>query len=163
MTDLPIDSGMSLDEREAAVAAREQRMAAREAAKRGPDRARAARTARRRRALPVYITMATLFVGTFGFLSVRMAQGQDPAFAPKTAQVAAAPRRVIVRRVIVTKRITVIKPAAAAASGAGTAAVSAPASSGYSAPVQQTQAPVYTAPAPVYTAPAPAPAVTKTS
>ena len=164
MTDLPIDSGMSLDEREAAVAAREQRMAAREAAKRGPDRARAAKTARRRRALPVYITMATLFIGMFGFLSVRMAQGQDPAFAPKTAQVAAAPRRVIVRRVVVTRRITVIKPAAAAApSGAGTAAVSAPASSGYSAPVQQTQAPVYTAPAPVYTAPAPAPAATKTS
>lgn len=160
MTDLPITSGMSLDEREAAVTAREQRVAAREAAKRGPDRARAAKTARRRRALPVYVTMATLFIGMFGFLSVRMAQGQDPAFAPKAAQVAAVPRRVIVRRVVVTRRITVIKPAAVATPSG---AVSAPASSGSAAPVQQTQAPVYSAPTPVYTAPAPAPAATKTS
>ena len=124
----------------------------------------ARKTSRRQRALPVYITMATLFVGMFGFLSARVAQGQDPALsAPKTAQVAAAPRKVIVRRVIVTRHVTVIKPAAAAAAGPGTTAVSAPASNGYTAPVQQTQAPAYIAPAPVYTAPAPAPAATKTS
>ncbi len=123
----------------------------------------ARKASRRQRALPVYITTATLFVGMFGFLSVRVAQGQDPALgAPTTAQVAAAPRAVIVRRVIVTRHVTVIKPAPAATPGPGTAAVSAPASSGYSAPAQ-TQAPAYTAPAPVYTAPAPAPAATKTS
>ena len=54
--------------------------------------------------------MAGLFVGLFGFLAIRVAQGQDPALQPHPTQVAAV-RPVIVRRVVVTRHVTVYRPA----------------------------------------------------
>ena len=99
---------------------------------------------------------------SFGFLGVRMAQGQDPALgARKRTPLAVAPHKVLVRKVIVTKRITVIKPAPAphrpprAAGHAAPSQARRPAPS-YAAPAQ-TSAP---APAP---RPAPAPVATATS
>ena len=48
------------------------------------------RRSRARNAISVYVTTAALFVTVGGFLGVRMAQGQDPALGPQTAQVAGA-------------------------------------------------------------------------
>ncbi len=48
------------------------------------------RRSRARNALSVYVTTAALFVTVGGFLGVRMAQGQDPALGPQTAQVLSA-------------------------------------------------------------------------
>ncbi len=114
-----------------------------------------------RSAITTYLASAILFVGFLGFLGARVAQGQDPALGPKKQPVAQVvqPRRVLVRKVIVTKRIVVIKPAAPSAAAGGTAVqASAPVSSGQS----------YTPPAQTYTpapaaAPAPAPAPVQSS
>ena len=109
--------------------------------------------------MPIYATAAALFIAMTVFLGVRVADGRDPALgAKKTAQVV-LPRRVVVRKVIITKRITVIKPAPVQ-STPGTVQASAPvqSSGGSSAP-----APVYTpVPAPVYSPP-PAPVQSSTS
>lgn len=48
------------------------------------------RRSRARNALSVYATTAALFVTVGGFLGLRMAQGQDPALGPQTAQISAA-------------------------------------------------------------------------
>ena len=117
-----------------------------------------------RSAIATYLATTLLFVGFLGFLGVRVAQGQDPALGPKKKAVAQAvqPRRVLVRKVIVTKRIVVIKPAAQAAGTGGSAVqASAPTSSGQSYAPAQTYTPApAAAPAP---APAPAPVQSSTS
>ena len=121
----------------------------------------ARQASRRQRALPVYLAMATIFVGMFGSLAVRVAQGRDPALGAPTIARVAAPRQVIVRRVFVTRRITVLEPAAPPAPGGATVA-SAPAAGGSGTPMQQP--PPTSAPAPVSAQPpAPAPAATRTS
>ncbi|HEY5144044.1 MAG TPA: hypothetical protein VII98_11130 [Solirubrobacteraceae bacterium] len=109
--------------------------------------------------LPIYLTAALLFVAMTAFLGARVADGRDPALGgKKTAQVV-LPKRVLVRKVIITKRITVIKPAPVQ-STPGTVQASAPVQSGGGTSVS---APVYApAPAPVY-APAPAPVQSATS
>lgn len=113
--------------------------------------------------IPVFATMAVLFLGLFGLLGVRMAQGQDPSLGPKKQVAAVQPHKVLVRKVVITKKITIIKPAKTAApivSGGQNYTASAPATStpapSYTPPVQ-TSTP---APAP---APAPAPVATATS
>ena len=117
--------------------------------------------------VPVFATMGLLFLGLFGLLGVRMAQGQDPALGPKKQVAAVKPHKVLIRKVVITKKITIIKPpktvTPVAVSGqsytASTPAASAPAQA-YSAPAQTyTPAPA-AAPAP---APAPAPVATATS
>ena len=122
-------------------------------------RAQIARS-KRRSSMAVYAVSAALFATVAGALGVQMAQGQDPAIGPKKAQVATVqPRKVLVRKVVVTRRIVVIEPAPSAtppaSSPSGQASAPAPASS---APAQ-TAAP---APAPAPT-PAPAPVATATS
>ncbi len=112
------------------------------------------------RVLPIYLATAAVFVAVLGFLGIRVAEGRDPALGVKKVAAVVQPRRIVVRRVVITKRITVIKPAPAQSTPANVQ-VSAPVQSGGgSAP-----APVYTpapAPAPVYT-PAPAPVQSSTS
>jgi hypothetical protein len=118
--------------------------------------------------MTVYATTAALFTLVAGSLGVRMAQGQDPSLGAKQQVAAVQPHKVLVRKVVITRRITVVKPPKAAAQQAtsGLASTSAPAPSSsapaqsYSAPAQ-TSAPTPTpAPAP---APAPAPVATATS
>jgi hypothetical protein len=100
-----------------------------------------------------------IFVTVLVLLAWQVRSGRDPALgAAKTARVAPAPRRVlvktVVRRVIVTKVVQTDDGPVLVASTAP-----APASSGTT--VQSAPAVVYSAPAP---APAPAaPVVTKTS
>jgi hypothetical protein len=100
-----------------------------------------------------------IFVTVLVLLAWQVRSGRDPALgAAKTARVAPAPRRVlvkkVVRRVIVTKVVQTDGGPVLVASTAP-----APASSGTT--VQSAPAVVYSAPAP---APAPAaPVVTKTS
>jgi hypothetical protein len=111
--------------------------------------------------------MGLLFLGLFGLLGVRMAHGQDPALGPKKQVAAVKPHKVLVRKVVITKKITIIKPPKT---------VTPTASSGQnytaSTPAASASAPAYTAPAQTYTpapaaapapAPAPAPVATATS
>lgn len=122
------------------------------------ERTTTRRPARRKpRALPVYLTSAALFVGMFGFLGVRVADGQDPVLGTgkQWAAAPAVPHKVVVRRVVVTKRIVIVKrdrPATGASGGAQLAS---------SAPVTQSSTPAYSAPA--YTPPAAAPAPVQSS
>jgi hypothetical protein len=106
-----------------------------------------------RSALAVYATCAALFLLVTGFLGVRVAQGQDPSLgAANPAQLAQAQaqpaRRVLVRKVIVTRHVTVIRAASPGSGG------------GANAPVRSSAPVVTAAPAP---APAPAPVRTATS
>lgn len=121
--------------------------------------ARPARSTRKPSPVPVFLATATLFAGVMGFLGVQMAAGQDPALGtmkPKTAAVQPA-RRILVRKVIVTRHVTVVE--------AGTAATS-PSGGGEPAPAQKSTAPAQTYAPPVRTStppPAPAPVVTASS
>lgn len=119
------------------------------------------RASRKPGSLPVYAASAALFLGTFGFLGVRMAGGQDPALGTNQPQVAQAQqRRVLVRKVLVTRHVTVIRPAAQAAPATVPAQASVPASA---APPTATPSPARaSAPAPT-PSPAPAPVQTSTS
>ena len=57
-----------------------------------------------------------------------MAQGQDPAIGAGPAKVAQVqPRKVLVRKVVVTKRIVVVKPAQPSAAAPASGQASAPA------------------------------------
>lgn len=115
-----------------------------------------------------------LFLALLVLLAWQVRAGKDPALSAQqpTAQVAATPRRVLVRRVIrkvIDDKVILIHPAPVAAQVASaptssaasgyTSAPSAPASATYSAPTYSAPAPA-AAPAP---APAPAPVVTRTS
>lgn len=121
------------------------------------DRRAQLKRSKRRTSLAVYGVSAALFATVAGGLGVQMANGQDPAVGAKATQVAKVqPRRVLVRKVVVTKRIVVVKPAPVAASS-GPAYASAP------APSQTYSAPAQTYSAPAAPAPAPAPVATATS
>lgn len=95
---------------------------------------------------------AVLFAGILGLLGVRTVQGHDPAIGAgqgaATSAKAGPPR--VVRRIIVTRRVIIVRPAPRVAASQGSPAVAAA-----PAPVGPASAPT---PAPVQSAPAPAPA-----
>lgn len=103
------------------------------------DRRAGLQRSRRRTLLAVYASAAAAFAIAAGWLGLAMAQGRDPALGPatRTASASAQERRVLVRRIVTTRRIRVA-PTVASASA------------------------VRSAPAPV-PAPAPAPVQTSTS
>lgn len=106
-------------------------------------------TARRSLTPHVGVAAAALFVVLVLFLGARMAQGRDPALgAGKPAQPVA--RRILVRKVVVTRHITTIRPHSAAPPAAASPAPVV---------VQVPQVQV----APSQPAPAPAPVQTATS
>lgn len=131
----------------------------------------------RPRVARVYAASATVFVAAAGGLGWQMAQGHDPALgltkaSASASKPAAAPRRVLIRRIEQTTVITRLLPPKTTPA---TAAAGTPVSSGAGTPVAAAT-PVAVrsaaAPAPVRAAaPAPAPAppppppapVTKTS
>jgi hypothetical protein len=118
-------------------------------------------------AFPVIAASLGLFLAITALLAFQMRAGADPALGKGEPQVQAAatpaaPRRVLIRRVIVTRIVEHRRrrddgaPAPGAAAAPATA--SAPAPSAPSAP-----APAPAAPAPAPAAPAPAPLITRSS
>jgi hypothetical protein len=109
---------------------------------------------RRATAFPVAATALAVFLAVLALLAANVRAGRDPALGPgQVAQTPVPARRVIVRRVIVT-RVVGDPPASPARA-------SAPAPAPAPAPTAAPPAPVRTAaPAP---APAPAPVVTRAS
>ena len=104
--------------------------------------------------MPIAMAALVAFGGTFGYLAVRMQEGQDPALA-KVTPAKPTPRRVLIRR-IERKKVVVRVIPAPSDSGSG----SSSAASATSVPPAQSAPPVQAAPAP---APPPPPVVTKTS
>lgn len=130
----------------------------------------AAMTDRRRtpRVGAIYGTAAALFVAAAAGLGWQMADGRDPALgAARASFAAAAPRRVLIRRIertIVVTRLLPPKPvtpAPGASSAPAIATANAPSSAAGGAPAAAPP-PVVAAPAPAPPPPPPAP-VTKTS
>ena len=96
---------------------------------------------------------AALFLGSLGFLSYQLSQGNDPALGASVASVQKPKRPVVVKRRIIKRRVvTTVVPAP-------TAVVSTPVS-GSSTPTSTYSAPTTVAAAP---APAPAPVVSASS
>ena len=115
---------------------------------------------------PVIAGSAGLFFAVVALLGFQMRAGADPALGKGkpvvVAQATPAPRKVLVRRVVVT-RIVEHRPrrGAATAAGGGTGAGASPgggASSGGGGAASAPSAPSQSAPAPAPAAPAPAPA-----
>ncbi len=123
--------------------------------------------------LPIFLVFTALFTVVACLLGVQVAQGKDPVLGE--AKIVRPQRKVLVRKVVVVKKVTMIvnAPTAAGATGPGAVAAgtagssyvsggggggggsySAPSQS-YSAPSQTYSAPVQSAPAPVQSAPAP--------
>ncbi|MEI6792691.1 MAG: hypothetical protein WCK97_05585 [Actinomycetes bacterium] len=123
--------------------------------------------------LPIFLVFTALFTAVACLLGVQVAQGKDPVLGE--AKIVRPQRKVLVRKVVVVKKVTMIvnAPTAAGATGPGAVAAgtagssyvsggggggggsySAPSQS-YSAPSQTYSAPVQSAPAPVQSAPAP--------
>ena len=123
--------------------------------------------------LPIFLVFTALFTAVACLLGVQVAQGKDPVLGE--AKIVRPQRKVLVRKVVVVKKVTMIvnAPTAAGATGPGAVAAgtagssyvsggggggggsySAPSQS-YSAPSQSYSAPVQSAPAPVQSAPAP--------
>jgi hypothetical protein len=117
-------------------------------------------------AVPIAAFSVAMFMALFGFMSYELATGHDPALGKKTAVVAQAPRRVVLKRIEHRIVITRIVPPPAQTDAGSAAATSVPSSAAptATAPVAPvtTSAPVVvqSAPAP---APAPAPVQTRTS
>jgi len=115
------------------------------------------RRKRRRRpsAIPVFATMAVLFLATFVFLTAELIGGRDPALGAKAFD-SVKPERpvVIVRKVIRRRVITTVIPADPVASAPGSTGSY---SSGYSSAGGTYVAPTTTV------APAPAPVVSSAS
>ena len=115
---------------------------------------------RRLSAIPVFATMAALFLATFVFLTLELIGGRDPALGAKALD-SVKPERpvVVVRKVIKRKVITTMIPADPVASASGsTGSYTGSYSSGgatYVAPATTSVAPV--------PAPAPAPVVSSAS
>ncbi|MGZ6705894.1 MAG: hypothetical protein ACXVFN_02965 [Solirubrobacteraceae bacterium] len=108
---------------------------------------------RRRPSLGSVLQMsATAFALVLALLVLQLRTGRDPVLGGRAAAPAAAPRRVLVRRVVVT-RVLVRQYDDAGEGGA-------PVTRTVVVPQGTTSAPAVAAPAP---APAPAPLVTKTS
>ncbi len=122
--------------------------------------------AKRRTAGTVYATALALFAVVTAALAAQMAGGEDPALGAGSSP----PQHAMVRKVVITRRITTIHPAAPAPS---TQAAPAPAPTQAAAPAQPAQsapapqpAPAQQpapAPQPVQPAPAPQPAPVQTS
>lgn len=110
-------------------------------------------------AIPVFSALAALIVGSFAYLTVELARGNDPALGPDGIAAVTPKRPTIIRKVIKRKVVTTVVPAPAASpSYTGSSSSYGGYSSGgtsYSAPSTS-----YSAPAP---APAPAPVVTASS
>jgi len=109
-------------------------------------------------AWPVAAGAAGTFLAALAFLAGQVRDGRDAALGPAEPVAAtAAPRPVVVRRIIRRVVITHPAPRAAPAPSAGGAApaASAPAAT---APAPSAPAPAASAPAPAPAAPAPAPA-----
>ena len=123
--------------------------------------------------LPIFLVFTALFTAVACLLGVQVAQGKDPVLGE--AKIVRPQRKVLVRKVVVVKKVTMIVNAQTAAGATGPGAVaagtagssyvsggggggggsySAPSQS-YSAPSQTYSAPVQSAPAPVQSAPAP--------
>ena len=113
--------------------------------------ARGARS-KRRTAAGVYLTALTLFAIVASVLAIRVARGADPALGAIASGTVAAQRPVLIRKVVITRRVTTVLPAEPAPQS--TAAAPAPQS------VAVAPAPVAAQPAP---APPPAPVQTSTS
>jgi len=119
----------------------------------------AAMTTERRRpaklpAWPVAAGTAGTFLAALAFLAGQVRDGRDAALGPAEPVAAtAAPRPVVVRRII--RRVVTTDPAPRAAAPSGGAA---PAPAAPSAPAPTAGGPPSAAPAPAPAAPAPAPA-----
>ena len=105
-------------------------------------------------AVPVFSALAILTVAGFSSLTVELARGKDPALGSDAIAAVTPKRPVIIRKVIKRRVITTVTPAPAA-SPSYTAGGYSSGGSSYSAPSTS-----YSAPAP---APAPAPVVTASS
>ncbi|MEI6792689.1 MAG: hypothetical protein WCK97_05575 [Actinomycetes bacterium] len=122
--------------------------------------AQTARTKGNKTVLPVFLVTAALFTSVASLLGVQVASGRDPLLGSKVAAV--TPRKVLLRKLVVTRKVTTLvdaPTAAAGGQGGGPAYASAGSGSGssYSAPTQSYSAPVQSAPAPVQTATSGAP------
>lgn len=109
-------------------------------------------------AIPVFLALAALIVGSFAYLTIEVARGNDPALGADAIAAVTPKRPTIIRKVIKRKIVTTVVPAPTTPSyTAGSAAYGGYSSGGtsYSAPSTS-----YSAPAP---APAPAPVVTASS
>ena len=111
-------------------------------------------TSRRRLGpLPVVVAALAAFLAMLTFLAVRVRTGHDPALASNAASApAAAPRQVLVRRLIERRVVIKIKPAREPDDGAP---APTPTTASTSSPAQSTSAPAL--------APAPAPVATRSS
>ena len=122
----------------------------------------AAMTTERRRpaklpAWPVAASAVGTFLAALAFLAGQVRDGRDAALGPaEPAAATAAPRPVVVRRII--RRVVITEPAPSAAAPASGGA--APAAS---APVLSAPGPAASAPTPAAPAPAPAPLTTRSS
>ena len=110
-------------------------------------------------AIPVFAALAALIVGSFAYLTVELARGNDPALGPDGIAAVTPKRPTIIRKVIKRRIVTTVVPAPTASPGytGGSSSYGGYSSGGssYSAPSTS-----YSAPAP---APAPAPVVTASS
>lgn len=114
------------------------------------------RPRRRLSAIPVFATMAALFLATFGFLTFELIAGRDPALGAKALDSVKPERPVIVVRKVIKRRVitTVLPPDPVVSSAGSTGTYTGGYSSGggtYVAPATTTVAPA-PAPAPVVTA-----------
>ena len=111
-------------------------------------------TSRRRLGpLPVVVAALAAFLAMLTFLAVRVRTGHDPALASNAASApAAAPRQVLVRRLVERRVVIKIKPAPEPDDGAP---APTPTTASTSSPAQSTSAPAL--------APAPAPVATRSS
>ena len=110
--------------------------------------------------IPVAGASGVAFLAIFGGLSAQLRAGHDPALGDKAQQSSTTtqPRRVLVRRHIIKRRVVHVIPApepSAPAGGSAGGSVPAVVPSGVAPSVEPAPAP---APAPVAPAPVPAPA-----
>lgn len=110
----------------------------------------------RSRSLAIVTIAGAVFCLLFILLALQIRAGNDPSIGAGKQTAVAAPRQVIVRRIIV-RRVIEDAPARASTGGSG-AAAPAPAGAQPTASAPAPAAPAPAAPAPAAPAPAPAPA-----
>lgn len=94
-------------------------------------------------AIPVFLALAALILGSFAYLTVELVRGNDPALGPDAIAAVTPKRPTIIRKVIKRKIVTTVVPAPSAS----------PSYTGGSSSYES-----YSAPSTSYSAPAPAPA-----